>query len=156
VLENNLGELSPQTGEVLNAISTYVQGICLQTEVNQSEVRFSRRELRGHLGLSDTGLRKHIARLVDLEYLIVHRGRRGSSYVYELVYEDEFENAVEGEFKGKVHGYDEKFAPPSHPVSTPFARGSHPLGKYGNAIKINGLESPYTKSVKNAYIPEKV
>jgi hypothetical protein len=29
----------------------------------------------------------HLGRLVELEYLIVHRGARGQSFVYELVYD---------------------------------------------------------------------
>ena len=31
--------------------------------------------------------RLHLDRLVNLEYLLVHRGARGSSFVYELVYD---------------------------------------------------------------------
>ena len=39
---------------------------------------------RAH-GLGDTQLKVHLERLVELEYVIVHRGGRGQSFVYELV-----------------------------------------------------------------------
>jgi hypothetical protein len=139
VLEDNIDELPPQTLNVLESIHGYVKGICEQNELGQQDVLFSRRELREFLRISDTVLRKHISRLVELEYLVVHRGKRGSSYVYELVY-----------------NYDEKFAPPSLPVRPQFARGSLPQGSEVNGSKINGLATVYTKSVKNAYIPQKI
>ena len=41
------------------------------------------------LGWRDTQLRVHLGRLVALEYLLVHQGSRGRSYVYELVYDPE-------------------------------------------------------------------
>ena len=39
------------------------------------------------MGWADTQLRVHLARLVELEYVLVHRGGRGQSFVYELLYE---------------------------------------------------------------------
>jgi hypothetical protein len=39
------------------------------------------------LSLSDTQLRVHPDRLVNLEYLLVHRGARGQSFVYEQLYD---------------------------------------------------------------------
>ena len=36
---------------------------------------------------SDTALKVHLARLVEMEYLLAHRGGRGQSFVYELVYD---------------------------------------------------------------------
>lgn len=47
-------------------------------------MRFTRREARHELGLSYEQLRVHLGRLVELEYVIAHRGSRGQSYVYEL------------------------------------------------------------------------
>lgn len=36
--------------------------------------------------LGDTQVRVHLRRLLDLEYVAVHRGRQGQGYVYELCY----------------------------------------------------------------------
>ena len=35
----------------------------------------------------DTQMKVHLSRLVDLEYVLVHRGGRGQSFEYELLYE---------------------------------------------------------------------
>ena len=58
----------------------------------------------------------HLGRLEELEYLLVHRGGRGQSFVYELVFErsanDEkpvLPGLIDVE-KLKIHGYDEKNA----------------------------------------------
>ena len=48
--------------------------------------------LREHTRLSDTQLRLHMDRLVDLEYALVHRGGRGQSFVYELLYDGQGKN----------------------------------------------------------------
>ena len=43
--------------------------------------------MREYTGLSDTQLRVHLERLIELEYLLVHRGMRGQSFVYELLFD---------------------------------------------------------------------
>ncbi len=43
--------------------------------------------MRQYTGWGDTQLRVHLRRLEELEYLLVHRGGRGQSFVYELVFE---------------------------------------------------------------------
>jgi hypothetical protein len=53
----------------------------------RADFLFSRRALRAAIGWGDTQLKVHLSRLVDLEYLLVHRGGRGQSFVYELLYE---------------------------------------------------------------------
>ena len=58
-------------------------------------MRFTRREVREATGWSDTQLKVHFARLVELEYLIVRRavdGRHASLFVYELAYGGEGED----------------------------------------------------------------
>jgi hypothetical protein len=64
-----------------------VSAQCAAQEVVRAEYRFSRREVREYTGLSDTQLRVHLDRLVELEYLLVHRGMRGQSFVYELLFD---------------------------------------------------------------------
>lgn len=47
---------------------------------------FTRRELRERLGLGDTQLKVHLARLVSLELVNAHRGAHGA-YLYELAWD---------------------------------------------------------------------
>ena len=65
---------------------------CTALAVNQSDYRFSRRDVREHTHWSDTALKVHLKRLAEMEYLLVHRGSRGQSYVYELLYQGEGEH----------------------------------------------------------------
>ena len=44
------------------------------------------------MGLSDKQVRVHLERLVELEYLLVHHGRNGLRFVYELVFEGTVES----------------------------------------------------------------
>ncbi|MBS0613163.1 MAG: toprim domain-containing protein [Proteobacteria bacterium] len=87
VLGRSLDELPPQTRRVLARIVELVEQECRAQHVQRAAYRFSRRQLREHTGLSDTQLRVHLERLVTLEYLLVHRGMRGQSFVYELVFD---------------------------------------------------------------------
>lgn len=61
---------------------------CMQADaISQNEVRFSRRAVREATAWGDTQLRVHLERLVAMEYVLIHRGSRGQSFVYELVYD---------------------------------------------------------------------
>lgn len=86
VLGRSLDELPPQTRRVLGVIDALVTARGEADGVPRDRVRFSRRDVRGACGLSDMQCRKHLERLVDLEYLLVHRGGPGTSFVYELVF----------------------------------------------------------------------
>ena len=46
-----------------------------------------RREVREATGLGHTQLKVHLERLVELEYVLVHRGRRGQSFVTSWSYD---------------------------------------------------------------------
>jgi hypothetical protein len=76
MLNHSLDELPPQTRRLLGLIVEYVGG--------RVDFRFSRRDVRGATQWGHTQLKIHLHRLEELEYLIVHRGGRGQSYVYEL------------------------------------------------------------------------
>ncbi len=41
--------------------------------IRSSDVRFTRKDVRDHAGGSDTQLRVHLERLVEMEYLATHR-----------------------------------------------------------------------------------
>ena len=87
VLGRTLDELPPQTRRLLDALESMVSTACASQGIERGEYRFSRRDAREHLGLGDSQLRVHLGRLVEMEYVIVHSGRRGRSFVYELAYE---------------------------------------------------------------------
>ena len=87
VLGRSLDELPPQTRRVLEAVDRFVAARAKEQATERAQVRFSRRALREATSIGDTQLRLHLDRLVGLEYLLVHRGARGSSFVYELVYD---------------------------------------------------------------------
>jgi hypothetical protein len=55
--------------------------------MKRADYRFSRRSLRETTRWGDTQMKIHLARLVELEYLLVHRGGRGQSFEYELVFD---------------------------------------------------------------------
>ena len=59
--------------------------------MNRSDFRFSRRDVREATGWGNTQLKVHLHRLEELEYLLVHRGGRGQSFVYELLYDGDAE-----------------------------------------------------------------
>jgi DNA primase len=87
VLGRSLDELPPQTRRVLARVIEMVTAACATQQLSRAQYRFSRREVREYAGLSDTQLRVHLERLVSLEYLLVHRGMRGQSFVYELLFD---------------------------------------------------------------------
>ncbi len=87
VLGRSLDELPPQTRRLLNRINDMVNKACTEQKITREDYRFSRRDVRLYCGWSDAQVKKHIRRLEELEYLLVHRGQRGQSFVYELLYD---------------------------------------------------------------------
>jgi DNA primase catalytic core len=86
VLGRSLDELPPQTRRLLLAIDTMVTAECERQKMARSDYRFSRRDVREATGWGDTQLKIHLHRLEEMEYLLAHRGGRGQSFVYELVF----------------------------------------------------------------------
>ena len=87
VLGRSLDELPPQTRRLLLLVDEMVSAECERQKIERADFRFSRRDVRQHTGWGDTQLRVHLRRLEELEYLLVHHGGRGQSFVYELVFE---------------------------------------------------------------------
>jgi len=86
VLGRSLDELPPQTRRLLKMVDGYVVGECQRQAIKRADLRFSRRALREGIAWGDTQLKIHLARLVELEYLITHRTKTGG-FDYELVYD---------------------------------------------------------------------
>ena len=92
VLGRTLDELPPQTRRLLRLVLTMVKQETQTQRLDRVDYRFTRREVRDHTGLSDTQLKLHLQRLVDLEYLLLHR--QGPRFVYELLYDGDGEDGV--------------------------------------------------------------
>jgi DNA primase catalytic core len=143
VLGRSLDELPPQSRRLLLLIDDAVTGECQRLKMERADFRFSRRDVRAWAQWGDTVLKKHLGRLEDLEYLLVHRGGRGQSFVYELVF-------VRGESSSKPHlpglidVYDlkkshpqEEKSPSSRPQVVGVSRGGRPHGTRMNT-GVNG------------------
>jgi DNA primase catalytic core len=92
-LGRSLDELPPQTRRLLLLVDEMVSRECAQQKMERQDYRFSRRQVRQATGWSDSQLKRHLHRLEELEYLLVHRGGRGQSFVYELVFERQGDSA---------------------------------------------------------------
>ncbi len=92
VLGRSLDELPPQTHTLLKHIKQMVTEQCKVQGMDQSDYRFSRRDIREYSQWGNTQIRVHLDRLMEMEYLLAHRGRQGQSFVYELLYDGDLAN----------------------------------------------------------------
>ncbi len=84
-LGRSLDGLAPQARVFVKQVDQYVSEISRRDSIPRAAVRFTRRQLRQALKCADFAMRTYLARLVELEYVLVHRGRNGQQYVYELI-----------------------------------------------------------------------
>lgn len=89
VLGRTLDELPAQTRRLLEQLDCYVGAESERLGLDRGDYRFSRRSVREAMGWGDTQLKVHLGRLVELEYVLPHRGKQGQSYAYELLYQGE-------------------------------------------------------------------
>ena len=147
VLGRSLDELPPQTRRLLMLVDEMVAGECERLQMERRDFRFSRREVRVATGWSDAQVKRHLHKLEELEYLIVHRGGRGQSFVYELFFEkpadpekpflpglhmyegkkDGVNGGMEGPGTGHVQGVFGGGAIASEPIKTGLANGFHAI-----------------------------
>lgn len=166
VLGRSLDELPPQTRRLLGIIDTLVATRAEADGLTRDRVRFTRRDVRGACGLSDVQCRKHLDRLVELEYLLVHKGSRGSSFVYELVFGGDIDDptprlaglvdvdALTGGSASttptsppdgaKFAPLDGEFAPPTPPQRPPVDPTSPPATSGANG-QVNGTKQAPAK-----------
>jgi DNA primase len=140
VLGRSLDELPPQTRRLLGLVDEMVSGECARLEMERGDYRFSRREVRRHTGWSDAQVKRHLHKLEELEYLIVHRGGRGQSFVYELFFDQN--QWYDGKKDGGNRAMD---APGTGHVQGVYGGGSggpQPM----NTVVLNGLPSVPVKS----------
>jgi len=94
VLGRSLDELPPQTRRLLASIALHVHEQMRAQAIPQADVRFTRKDVREATGWGDTQLKVHLARLVELEYLLTHRAERGQGFAYELLFDGDANTAV--------------------------------------------------------------
>lgn len=144
VLGRTLDELPPQTRKLLRLVHQWAEHEGPRQAVRRSDFRFSRKQVRAVTGWGDTQLKIHLARLVELEYLRLHRSARGQSFEYELLYEgDTGERFLMGLVDVEKLKYD---APRSGPEGERSARGRGEVGSRSGA----------SRSVENAESIEKI
>ena len=85
VLGRSLDELSPPSRELLKLIRKMVLAHCEKNNIKAEQYHFTRRDIRQFAGWSDFQVKTHIKQLEDLEYIYPVMGKKGKSYVYELL-----------------------------------------------------------------------
>jgi len=87
LMGQSLDALLPQTRQLLEMIDEHVRRRCRREKKPRQLIRFTQRELREQFGWSDFPLRCHLARLVELEYVLAYRTGCGNQRHYELLYD---------------------------------------------------------------------
>ncbi len=143
VLGRTVDELLPQTRKLLNLLHGWVKESCERENVEQAEFHFTRRQAREATGWGDTQLWTHLGRLVEMEFLLPHRGR-GKTVEYELLYHGE---DAEGRAKllGLIDG--ERFQEAD--VSTATTANIR-----GLESKIRREESEYSGQIRGVFGPD--
>ena len=124
VLGRSLDELPPQTRRVLSALDAWASEQATLQGIERGGVRFTRRIVRGHLGLSDTQLRVHLDRLVTLDYVAAHVGKQGQQYAYSLRFDGDADSA-----QVQLSGLGMALTEPPADVSTSRGQGATSRGK---------------------------
>jgi hypothetical protein len=178
VLGRSLDELPPQTRRLLESVYQMVREACERLKIGRSDFRFSRKAVREYTSWGNTQLKIHLQRLEELEYLLVHRGGRGQSFVYELQYEGQGQKGeaflmglidVEKLGKGDEGGSDLdkksgvlddwsglkiKKSGSSRPQVGGVSVGCRPAQTAINTNNGNGSSDSRSKSLQNAHIRE--
>jgi DNA primase len=123
VLGRSLDDLPPHTRRFLELVQEMVKSECERLNVEKADYRFYRRQICEYTGWGLTQVRMHLDRLVEHEYVLVHRGSRGQSFVYELLYNGEgkkggpflmglidINQLINTKKVDQTHDYDEKVA----------------------------------------------
>ena len=117
--------------------------------MERAAVRFTRRAVRGALGVSDTQLRVHLDRLVTLDYMAMHGGKQGQQYTYSLLFDGD-PAQVDAQLSGLGIALSE--APAEEPTSrgpgatsrgkSSTSRGSDPHFAGGSRGDSGGVAAP--------------
>ncbi len=142
-LGRSLDELPPQTRKLLGLLDEMVTARCAKMKCSRDVCLFSRRDAREKLGWGNSQLKVHLDRLAEFEYLVAHRGSRGQSFVYELVYDGKFAGVndqfagAEGQFAAPLRGQNGGVSGGLRGVkngASSSENGHHPLKNGENAL----------------------
>jgi DNA primase len=86
VLGTSIDELPQQSRKLLRELYHYVREQAAAQQANESEIRFTRREIRERLGWGATVLRVHLERLCRWEYVVPQSSGRGALAKYQLLF----------------------------------------------------------------------
>ena len=86
VLGRTVDELLPQTRKLLTLIHGWVRESCEREDLPQTDFHFTRRQAREAVGWGDTQMKIHLARLVEMEFLMPHKNGHKQPCGYELMY----------------------------------------------------------------------
>lgn len=89
VFSRTVDELLPQTRKLLTLLQAWVGAECEAQNLPQHEFHFTRRQAREAVGWGDTQMKIHLGRLVELEFLVVHKGGSRQAFAYELMVQGE-------------------------------------------------------------------
>jgi len=144
ILGRTLDELPPQTRKLLSKVQEMVNDQCKTQSIEQRDYRFSRKEIREVTGWGNTQLKVHCRRLEDMEYLLIHRGGRGQSFEYELLYPME-SNQLDKQVMGlietdklKIQEYDAKKSGVNKTKSVPSRPQVGRVSESIKSVKLNG------------------
>jgi hypothetical protein len=165
VLGRSLDELPPQTRRFLDMVKEMVKKECERLQVERADYRVSRRQICEYTGWSMTQVRLHLDRLVEHEYVLVHRGSRGLSFVYELLYNGEGKqgepflmglidiNLLKNTKKEtQKHDYDEKVAGENGELAGPKRPKNGGVAGWFKAFGEQGFTLLFRERVRKRYI----
>ena len=147
VLGRSLDELPPQSRRLLERLDRMVADASEQRSLSRGDVRFSRREIREATGWSDFQVRAHLAKLVELEYVMVHRGGQGQRYEYELLYAGEGQDGAP--FLPGLIDVEALREPPGATSTTPTSRGAE-ADFEGPSSPLRGRVEPSSREAETA------
>jgi hypothetical protein len=156
VLGRSLDELPPQTRRLLGELTRLTATRAKAQAIHTKDVRFARREVRDAIGWGDTQLKIHLARLVEMEFVVCHRAPlgQGQGFVYELAYDGNNTDAphLSGLIDVKTLSYDRERSGQNEAQSAlsehQSGRGRPPVGAQSGRGRVD--PSPATPATARA------
>jgi CHC2 zinc finger/Toprim-like/DNA primase catalytic core, N-terminal domain len=173
IVGQSLDGVPPQTRVFLDALDELVTKLSEESGVERADLRFTCRQIRELTGFTEFQVRVHLSRLISLEYVLQHKGQRGHSFVYELLYNGEGkdgrrfvlglvdiagltrEAGERSESSTTFHprGPEGRFEGYSSPVCAPDEAHSSTASSLSKPAHQAALLDPEPRSAENALIP---
>jgi hypothetical protein len=94
IFSRTLDEVSAPSRLLLKEIKAMVKDKATDKSIEPKLCRFTRKDMREWCKWSDFQIKYHIKELVELEYLFVVHGKKGTEYVYELLDSNDGEGKI--------------------------------------------------------------